>query len=142
MLAGQLALILAAAFAGAAFYVNFAEHPARLALDDNNLLKQWKPSCDAGYTMQASLAAISAALGLLAAWITGDWRWIVGAVLIFANWPYTLIGVMPTNNRLKAIAETDAGPTSRAMLVSWGRLHAVRTMLGLAAILAYLWALH
>ena len=142
MLAGQLALILAAAFAGASFYVNFAEHPARLALDDKNLLKQWKPSYDSGYTMQASLAAISAALGLLAAWITGDWRWIVGAVLIFANWPYTLIGIMPTNNRLKAIAEIDAGPTSRAMLVSWGRLHAVRTVLGLAATLAYLWALH
>jgi hypothetical protein len=142
MLAGQVALILAAAFAGAAFYVNFAEHPARLALDDKNLLKQWKPSYDAGYTMQASLAAISASLGLLAAWVAGDWRWIVGAVLIFANWPYTLFGIMPTNNRLKAIAEIDAGPTSRAMLVSWGRLHAVRTVLGFAATLAYLWALN
>ncbi|WP_371260519.1 DUF1772 domain-containing protein [Bradyrhizobium sp. Ec3.3] len=63
-------------------------------------------------------------------------------MLIFANWPYTLIGIMPTNHRLKAIAETDAGPTSRALLESWGRLHAVRTMLGLAATLAYLWALH
>ena len=62
----------------------------------------------------------------------------VGAVLILANWPYTLIGIMPTNNRLKAIADSDAGPTSRALLVSWGRLHAVRTVLGLAATLAYL----
>jgi Domain of unknown function (DUF1772) len=74
-----------------------------LTLDDSNLLKQWKPSYDAGYTMQASLAAVSAVLGLLAAWSSADWRWIVGAILIFANWPYTLIVMMPTNNRLKAI---------------------------------------
>jgi hypothetical protein len=140
MFFGQSALALAAAITGAAFYVNFAEHPARLTLDNVNLLREWKPSYDAGYTMQATLAAVSAALGFLAAWSSDDWRWIVGAMLILANWPYTLIGIMPTNNRLKAIAESDAGPTSRALLVSWGRLHAVRTVLGLAATLAYLWA--
>jgi Anthrone oxygenase len=142
VLAGQLALILSAVFAGAAFYVNFAEHPARMELDDRNLLKQWKPSYDAGAVMQASLAAVAGALGLIAAWTTRDWRWIIGAVLILANWPYTMISIMPTNHKLKATAEADAGPTSRALLVSWGRLHAVRTALGLAAVLAYLWALH
>jgi hypothetical protein len=141
MLAGHLALVFAAAFAGAAFYINFAEHPARLGLDDRNLLKQWKPSYAAGYTMQATLAVISGLLGLIAAWMTQDWRWIVGAMLIVANWPYTLIVIMPTNHKLKAIAEEDAGPHSRAMLETWARLHAVRTVLGLAATLAYLWAL-
>ena len=141
MLFGQLALVLAAAFTGAAFYINFAEHPARLSLDDKNLLTQWKPSYDAGYTMQVSLIAASAILGLLAAWTSQNWHWIVGAVLILVNVPYTLIGIMPTNHKLQAISESDAGPNSRAMLVSWGRLHAIRTLLGVSATLAYLWAL-
>ncbi len=143
MLSGMIALILAAVFAGAAFYISFAEHPARLVLDDQSQLRQWKPSYEAGFTMQSSLAAASGALGLWAAWLSGDWRWLVGAILILANWPYTLICMMPTNNKLKAIAEGDAGPASRAMLIRWGGLHAVRTMLGIAATAAYLWpALH
>ncbi|HYM99022.1 MAG TPA: hypothetical protein VET25_04710, partial [Aestuariivirgaceae bacterium] len=53
----------------------------KLALDDKNLLAQWKPSYAYGKFMQASLAMISGVLGLIVAWQTGNWRWIVGAIL-------------------------------------------------------------
>jgi hypothetical protein len=52
--------------------------------------------------------------------------WIVGALLIVANWPYTLIVIMPVNHRLEALSPP-ISPEARALLVRWGRLHAARS---------------
>lgn len=141
MLAGHLALAFAAAFAGAAFYINFAEQTARLGLDDRSLLAEWKSSYDRGFAMQASVAVVSGVLGLVAAWQTGDWRWALGAVLVLANWPYTLTVVMPITNALKLTPIEAAGAGSRELVERWAGLHAVRTALGIAATVVYVWAL-
>ena len=140
MVFGVLALTAAAIFAGAAFYVSFVEHPARSALDDRAQLIQWKPSYARGAQMQASLALIGFGLGLAAWWRTGDELWAAGAVVLVANWPYTMLMIMPTNNRLKEIPPDEAGVESHALLERWGRLHLRRTMLGTASTSFYLWA--
>jgi hypothetical protein len=140
MIVGQLALIAAAAFAGAAIYVNVAEQPARLVLDDRAMLAQWKRSYDNASVMQAGLALVACALGVVAFFLSYDWRWLVGALLILAPWPWTIFVIMPVNRRLKATAPDAAQSDTRASVEHWGRLHAGRSAFGIAATLVYLWA--
>jgi hypothetical protein len=139
MLAGHLALMTAALFAGAAIYINVAEQPARLQLDDRALLAEWKPAYRRGFAMQAPLAIVGFLLGTLAARQTGNWLWFVGAVVMVLNWPYTLLVIMPTNNRLMAL-DPEAMPDVRTLVKTWGHLHAVRSALGAAATLVFLTA--
>lgn len=140
MIAGLLALVVSALFAGAALYINVAEQPARLMLDDRALLAQWKPAYARGFTMQATLAVVGFLLGVGAWWTTREVMWLAGAVVLLANWPYTLLIIMPVNHKLNAIEPERAGPESRALIVRWGGLHARRTMLGGLATVLYLWA--
>ncbi len=139
MIITSLALATAAAFTGAAAYINWSEQPARLTLDDAALLKEWKFSYGKGLEMQASLAMISGLLGLAAFYFEHRLMAGVGGVLMLANWPYTMLAINPTNKQLGAMADGGAG--SRVLIEKWGRLHAVRTLLGAAGMCAFWFAL-
>jgi len=140
MLIGQLALVTAAVFAGAALYINVVEQPARLGLDLRSLLLEWKPAYKRGTAMQAPLAIVGFLLGLAAWWQTGQAGWAIGSLFMIANWPFTFLAIMPVNHRLMATEPSTAGPECRAMIERWGLLHAGRTALGFAASLTFLWA--
>ena len=140
MTIGLLALTAAAVFTGAALYVSVAEQPARLSLDDRALLTEWKPSYKRGTAMQAPLALVGFVLGLVAWWQTSHPGFLIGAIAMIAPWPWTLVGIKPTNDALVATEPEKAGPQSRALIVKWGALHSVRTALGALATLAFLWA--
>lgn len=134
---GLLALVTASIFCGAAVYINIAEHPARLALENRAALAQWRSSYKRGFAMQASIVVISALLGAAAWWTTGNLLWALGALVMLVNWPYTLLVIMPTNHQLETTA-LGGDPDTKARLVRWGHLHAVRSALGAAAIAVYL----
>ena len=140
MIIGLLALTAAAIFAGAALYVGVAEQPARLSLDDRALLTEWKPSYRRGAAMQAPLALVGCLLGLIAWWQASHPGFLIGAIAMIAPWPWTLIGIKPTNDALLATEPDKAGPQTRALIVKWGALHGVRTALGALATVAFLWA--
>jgi|SRR6516164_479399 hypothetical protein len=133
-----IATLTCALFAGAALYINVAEHPARLALETRAAALQWAPSYRRATWMQAPLAVVSLAAGVAAWWFGGGTRCLVAACLIGAVVPFTLLGIMPTNHRLLAPGRDLGSPETRSLLITWGRLHAVRTLLSVLALILYL----
>ena len=138
MLLGLLALAVSALFTGAAFYINFAEQPARLKLSDRALLAEWKPAYERGFMMQAGLAVIGFLLGA-GAWLqTGTALFLIGGLVILANWPWTLLVIKPVNDALMSTPPDQAGAQSRAFIEKWGMLHAFRTGFGALALVLFL----
>jgi hypothetical protein len=135
-----LALISATLFTGAAVYISLVEHPARLRLDDPSLLAQWQPSYKAALPMQAGLAVLGGVLGLMVWYQTKEWPWLIGSLVLLTNWPFTMFAIMPINKRLLAMRPEEACPETRIMLLRWGRLHNMRSILGTLAVLLFAFA--
>jgi anthrone oxygenase-like protein len=133
-----VATFAAAMFAGAALYVNVAEHPARMTLDTRSAVAQWDPSYRRATWMQAPLALLSLVAGLGSWLLGGGLGWAIAALLIGAVVPFTFIGIMPTNRALLASGRDLSAAETRTLLEHWAKLHAVRTALSVAATILYL----
>ena len=138
MLFGGLALVIAALFCGAALYISVAEQPARLKLDDRALLTEWKLAYRRGYAMQAPLAILGFALGVLAWYQTKELPFLLGAMFMIANWPWTLLVIKRVNDPLMRTAPEDVGSVSRSLILKWNALHSVRTLLAGGAMISFL----
>ena len=136
-----IALVSAALFAGAAAYISLVEPPARLLLEDRPLLTQWQSSYAKALPIQSGLAIIGGVCGLAAWYLSTQWLWIAGSIALLGNWPFTIIAIMPTNKRLQAIRPAQADPATRKLLLSWGRLHDFRSLLGLVSALLFAMAM-
>jgi len=134
-----LATLTAALFAGAALYINVVEHPARMGLETRIAALQWAPSYQRATWLQAPLAIVSLLCGVAVWLLGGSTGWLIAALLVGAVVPFTFGVIMPTNHKLLAPGRDLASDETRALLVRWGQLHAVRTALSLAGAAIDLW---
>lgn len=140
MIIGSLALAAAGGFSGASLYLNYVEQPAREALDDAALAKEWEPSDHRGFVVLAGLALLSAICGFVTFRELDDVRWLLGALAIIASWPYTYFAIVPLNNRILALIGGEGAHEARNVIKLWGQLELGQTGLGLLAVAIYLWA--
>ena len=136
---GSLALAFAAAFFGAALYVNLVEQPARLALDDEALLGEWGPSDSRGVSLLAAIALVAAIAGFIAYFESQDVRWAFGAVIIIGSWLYAYFIMAPLDNQIRSLRGGEVA-AARALVRQWGIVESGLTAIGAAAVLMFLWA--
>jgi hypothetical protein len=139
VIAGLLALAIAALYTGAAAYVNVVELPLLLALDDKAMLAGWREALRRGFLVQAPFCVLGFLLGAWAWWQTRAPGNAIGALAMLANIPWTLAVIAPLNQTLAGSTPQEAGPLARTVIRHWGSLHTARTVLGLVAVLAFLW---
>jgi uncharacterized membrane protein len=135
-----VASLCTAIFAGASLYINLVEHPARMECGPALAAAEFGPSYRRATVMQASLAVVGFLAATGAWWLNAGRAWLAGGVLIGAVVPFTLVVILPTNKKLLDPSLNRNAELARRLLQKWGRLHAVRTVLSLAALVILLWA--
>jgi hypothetical protein len=136
-----LATLCAGLFAGAAIYITFVEHPARLECGTALAATEFGPSYRRATRMQASLAAVGLVAALVA-WGQGrGLAVLIGGLLLGVVIPFTLLVIRPTNNRLLDAGLDRSSAEAAALLAWWGQLHAVRSVVSAVAFGVLVWHL-
>jgi hypothetical protein len=134
MFAEILAFIFTGLFAGAALYISLVEHPARMSNTLAVALAEFRPSYRRAAVMQATLAVAGAASAIGAYFLGRGISTLVAGIVLAIVVPFTLIVVMPINRQLLDETRTAQTPDTDVLLKKWARLHNVRTIASLLAL--------
>ena len=128
-----ICVLSSALFSGAAIYISLVEHSARMSCGVEVAAAEFAPSYRRAVPVQVSLALIATIAGVASWWFSGNVCWLIGALLIFAVIPFTLLVIAPTNKQLLAPGLDRKSPATMQVLERWGRLHGVRSVVSLLA---------
>ena len=134
-----IAVLSCALFTGAAVYITFVEHPARMLCGVEIAATEFAPSYRRATVMQATCAAVGL-VASIAAWLAGaTFWWLVAGTTLGSVMPFTLIVILPTNKRLLSPELDRRSAEAERLLARWGRLHAVRSVLSGLALLFFVY---
>jgi uncharacterized membrane protein len=133
-----IATLSASLFCGASIYINLVEHPARVSCGTALAVTEFAPSYKRAAVLQVSLAAISFLTSLIAWLMNSGINWLIGSILIIMVIPFTAFFMLPTNKMLLDNSLNKDSELAKNLLARWGRLHTVRSVLSLIAVLIFL----
>src|SRR6266481_2853153 len=136
-----IAVLMCALFTGAAVYITFVEHPARMQCGVEIAATQFAPSYRRATLMQATCAALGLLASLAASLAGASFWWLIAGDLLGAVIPFTLIALLPTSKRLLSQTLDRQSVEAERLLERWGRLHAARSVLSGVSRLLFLYLL-
>ena len=138
-----MSVIATGLFAGGALMQSIVDHPARQSTEPAAAIGQ----------MQATLKfadpymPILVLLGSVSMMVTyyfhnRTWHIVAAALVLLLIIPFTLIFIFPVNKKMLALSgAAHEHPAIRSLMRQWGRLHAVRSTLGCAALIVVVFQL-
>jgi anthrone oxygenase-like protein len=132
-----VATVAAGLFAGASTYVTVAEHPAWLEVGPTLAVRHFGASARRAAIMQGGLAVVGLVSSAVA-WFQGSGvGWLLGGLLLAVMVPFTLVIIVPINRRLLDPRLDGSSGEAADLLSRWGRLHAVRTAVGVTVFVMF-----
>jgi len=126
-----LARVAAAMFTGAAFYITLVEQPARMQLQSSLAIAAFCAELPRVERMQPLLLLVSL-MAALSSWSQRPaTSTLLASVCLALILPLSFGWLVPINRRLRTASADERAAFGMALLSRWGKLHALRSCLGL-----------
>jgi len=122
-----LATFCCGVFFGAAAYISLVQHPAAIETGSEFAVRFFAPMYRRASIMQASLAIVGSIASIVAYLLGAGRAWLLSAILMGSVVPFTLLVVEPLNDQIKVL--DPSAERAVELLMKWGRLHWVRTII-------------
>lgn len=124
-----LDLTLMAMIFGYGMSASAVSYPAMMASSRETAIGYFKPFFHKSAHLQLGLSIVVMVVSLAVSYLSGNWWWFIGSVVLQVSGPYTIFVLMPVNNRIMIEGADIHSDQMTRDLGSWGKLHLPRTLI-------------